>query len=131
MGKGQGNRVFDHANGLPTDESAEISDPKLQRIREIKAAGMAVSHVIHRHGIPTSERAYEIEAALIDAYPGLTNKVKGRGASEYGCRHVEEIINEYAGEEFVVGEPLLLISIGVNYYLCDNPPTKRFVTPGE
>lgn len=35
VGKGQGNRVFDHARGLALDEEDEIVDPKLQRIREV------------------------------------------------------------------------------------------------
>ena len=37
---------------------------------------------------------------MIDAYPGLTNKVRGHGSKDYGSRYVEEIINEYAAEEF-------------------------------
>ncbi|MDE2940581.1 MAG: hypothetical protein OXR67_16930 [Chloroflexota bacterium] len=116
VGKGRGDRVFQHANGLPADGLEEISDPKLERIKEIKLSGLDVSHVIHLHGIATPQRAFDVEAALIDAYPGLTNKVRGQGSNDYGIRHVEEIIREYAGEEFVVGEPLLLISIGRTYY---------------
>ena len=121
VGKGQGNRVFDHARGLALDEEDEIVDPKLQRIRKIRAAGLEVGHVIHRHGLSTSQLALEVEAALIDAYPGLTNKVKGHGSRDYGSRHVEEIINEYAGEELQVKERLILISIGVFYYRRDDP----------
>ena len=99
VGKGQGDRVFAHAKGqMP--EGDEVLDSKLQRIKEIQSAGLEVSHVIHRHGISTQDRAYEVEAAVIDAYPGLTNKTRGHGARDYGSRHVEEIIDEYAGEEF-------------------------------
>ena len=120
VGKGQGNRVFAHAKGqMPEDD--EILDSKLKRIKEIQSAGLEVGHVIHRHGISTQDRAYEVEAAVIDAYPGLTNKARGYGARDYGSRHVEEIIDEYAGEEFEVKELLLLISIGVYYYLRDGP----------
>ncbi len=57
--------------------------------------------------------AYEVEAALIDAYPGLTNRVGGHGSGEYGSQHVEEIIRAYEAEPFEVREPLILISIGV------------------
>ncbi len=138
VGKGQGNRVFAHANGRLTDgadeisdpemqpgakdstapqkkvEADEISDPKMQLIREIKGLGLEVSHVIHRHGM-SEKQAYEVEAALIDAYPGLLNKVRGRGSRDYGSRHVEEIINEYVGEEFVVEEPLMLITVNNTY----------------
>ncbi len=116
VGKGQGNRVFAHANGLPDGDADEVSDPKLGRVREIKAAGLEVSHVIHRHGIDSAKIAYEVEAALIDAYPGLTNRVKGHGSRDYGSRHVEQIIEEYSAEPFVVKEPLVLISIGTMYY---------------
>ena len=86
----------------------------MQRIKEIKAAGLEVSHVVHRYGIDSDRIAYEIESALIDAYPGLTNKVKGHSKS-FGLRHAEEIIREYSAEPFQVSHPLLLISIGVRF----------------
>ncbi len=124
VGKGKGDRVFVHARGeemvLAQDEEEKIIDPKLHRIKEIKAAGLEVGHVIHRHGLSTSNRAHEVEAAVIDAYPGLTNKVRGHGSRDYGSRHVEEIIDEYAGEEFEVKEPLMLISVSTYYYLRDD-----------
>ena len=116
VGKGRNNRVFTHANGLPDDGADEVSDPKLQRIKEIQAAGFEVAHVIHRHGIDSSKTALQIEAALIDAYPGLTNKVKGQGSNDYGCRHVKEIIDEYAAEEFEVTKPLMVITINRSFY---------------
>ena len=120
VGKGRANRMFSHANGLVGDEEGEVSDPKPQRIKDIKAAGLEVGHVIHRHGIESENVAYVVEAALIDAYPGLTNKARGRGTRDYGNRHVQEIIDEYAGEEFEVKEPLLLISVGTSYYRLDS-----------
>lgn len=120
VGKGRATRVFSHANGLVGDEEGEVSDPKPQRIKDIKAAGLEVGHVIHRHGIESENVAYVVEAALIDAYPGLTNKARGRGTRDYGNRHVQEIIDEYAGEEFEVKEPLLLISVGTSYYRLDS-----------
>ena len=116
VGKGRGNRIFEHVQGLPAADQENFADPKLQRIKEIVAAGLEVAHVIHRHGIHAQGTAYEVEAALIDAYPGLANKARGRGSTDYGSRHVEEIIDEYAGEEFEVKEPLILISIGRMYY---------------
>jgi hypothetical protein len=116
VGKGQGNRIFTHAKGILNAEDEEIADPKIQRIKEISAAGLEVGHVIHRHGIETARIAHEVEAALIDAYPGLENKVRGHGSKDYGSRHVEQIIEEYNAEPFVVIEPLLLISIGRMYY---------------
>jgi hypothetical protein len=43
--------------------------------------------VIHRHGIDSENVAFQIEAALIDAYPGLTNVVTGHRSGDYGVRH--------------------------------------------
>ena len=123
VGKGTGNRIFDHAKGESADKIAEAPttqdgedkeddvDLKLQRIRDIRAVGLEVSHVVHRHGIDREVVAYEVEAALIDAYPGLTNKVVGLGSGDYGSRHVEEIILQYAAKEFKVHERLILIAI--------------------
>ena len=113
VGKGQGNRIFQHAKGAlePTEEEDE-TDFKTQRIKEIAAAGLEVGHLVHRHGIDSENAAYEVEAALIDAYPGLTNQAAGHGSGDYGCRHVEEIIRQYGAEPFEVDEPLVLISMG-------------------
>jgi len=126
VGKGQGNRIFDHASGLVADEDSDVIDPKLRRIKDIQASGLEVGHVIHRHGMESDRIAKEVEAALIDAYPGLTNKVRGQGSRDYGSRHVQEIIDEYAGEEFEIREPLMLISIGSSYYQRDLYDAVRF-----
>lgn len=122
IGKGRGNRVFDHVKGEimgadtpEMDDAEDATDLKLQRIKEIRAAGLEVGHIVHRHGIEQESVAYEVEAALIDAYPGLSNKAGGHGSGDYGQRHVEEIIAEYAAEPFEVGEPLILISIGQSF----------------
>ncbi len=122
VGKGQGNRIFAHAKGEFTDtaksdveEREDATDLKMQRIKEILAAGLEVGHVVHRHGMG-EEVAYEVEAALIDAYPGLTNLIEGHGSGDYGSRHVEEIVAQYAAEPFEIRERLILISIGDSYY---------------
>lgn len=114
VGRGRGQRIFVHANGAAAGPDKSAADPKLERINEIRGMGMEVAHVIHRHGMSEST-AKEVEAALIDAYPGLENRVVGEGSRDYGTRHVSEIIEEYSAEEFVVGEPLILISIGQSW----------------
>ena len=123
VGKGRGNRIFDHARGevssasrIEVEVSEDAVDLKLQRIRDIKSVGIEVGHVVHRHGIDREDVAYEVEAALIDAYPGLTNRAGGHDSGDYGSRHVEEIVAQYAAEPFEVTEPLILISIGDSYY---------------
>lgn len=112
VGKGRGDRVFDHVrSALAETEDEDAADLKLQRIKDIASAGLAVGHVVHRHNIEDEDVALQIEAALIDAYPGTTNKVSGHGSGDYGCRHVEEIVSEYDAQPFVAKEPLILISI--------------------
>ena len=115
VGKGKGNRVFAHATGLP-DGDDEVSHPVLQRIKEVQIAGLEVSHVIHRHGIAAEWAAYEVEAALIDAYPGVLNLAGGHGSDQYGCRHVQEIVAKHTAEEFEVTEHLMCICINDLYY---------------
>jgi len=70
--------------------------------------------VIHRHGIDDEGIAQEVEAALIDAYPGLTNKIAGYGSDEFGVAHASEIVDRYEARPFVPNHRLLLISIGVS-----------------
>ncbi len=51
IGKGKGNRVFNHMKGFHAVENFDEVDDKIQIIREIILAGLEVIHVIHRHGM--------------------------------------------------------------------------------
>ena len=110
VGKGQGNRVFEHAAGHYRETDKRAQDDKSKRIRQIINTGFHVGHVIHRHGM-MEDTAFEVEAALIDAYSGLENVQRGIDAEKRGSRHADEIIVQYAAEPFVVKEKLMLISI--------------------
>ena len=90
-------------------ERLQQHEPR-ELIHEIRALEMNVAHIVHRHGM-SEPVAKEVESALIDAYPGLVNRVAGSGADR-GTRHVNEIVLEYSTEEFEAAEPLILISIG-------------------
>ena len=114
VGQGVDNRVFSHIDearkGLASAE-LEISD-KLKTIREILAVGLDPIHVIHRHGM-TQDEANEVEAALIDVFPGLTNEQGGIGSVERGPAHVAELVQQYGAKEmeFLPTDKLLLIKI--------------------
>jgi hypothetical protein len=108
VGKGRGNRVFAHIREEQGLEGDEL-DNKLKRIRDIRLAGFEVAHVIHRHGMD-EKTAFEVEAALIDSYPGLANIAGGTGG-DYGAMHAREIIRRYAAEPAVFRHKALLISV--------------------
>ena len=107
VGKGKDSRVFSHANDKLSNP--DLSD-KLKRIREIRNANFEVAHIIHRHGL-SEQVAFEVEAALMDAYPGLTNVAGGTGSSDFGAMHAAEIVRRYAAPEAVFKHKALLIKV--------------------
>lgn len=112
VGKGKGNRVFAHMRGeVAAVDDNELLSNKLKQLREIRLAGLEVIHVIHRHGMADEKTAYEVEAALIDAYPGLTNIMSGAGSNEYGAAHIKELIATYQPETVVFQHKVLMISV--------------------
>lgn len=112
VGKGKGNRVFSHMRGeVAAVDDDELLSNKLKQLREIRLAGLEVIHVIHRHGMANEKTAYEVEAALIDAYPGLTNIMSGAGSNEYGAAHIKELIATYQPEAVVFQHKVLMISV--------------------
>jgi hypothetical protein len=126
IGKGKGDRLFQHVNATQSDDvnqdvvaEAEEGVPedgaslKVQKLNDIRRAGLDVIHIIHRHGIEDEKTAYEVEAALIDAYAGLSNISSGHHSNDRGPMHAQEIIDKYALPEVVLGEEKLLL-INVN-----------------
>jgi hypothetical protein len=109
IGKGRGNRVFNHVAGALGGDSDGESE-KLERIRLIHLRGLEVGHVVHRHGMDEAT-AFQVEAALIDAYPGLANEQAGHGSNDYGPAHTSEIIEQYAAKEAVFHHNVLIINI--------------------
>lgn len=106
VGKGKGNRIFEHVNcwngyvdeeiiGLKDEEIRDIKkNRKMAIISNIKSVGLEVIYVIHRHGMD-EKTAFEVEAALIDAYPGLSNVQGGIGSNDYGPMSCEQIVKLY------------------------------------
>lgn len=97
VGKGNKNRVFDHL-AQEADSDQDLLSEKIGRIREIKSAGLEVLHIIHRHGMD-EETAFAVEAALIEAYPGLTNLAGGHGNQDFGVMHATEVISMYEAQD--------------------------------
>ncbi len=112
---------------------------KNKRIAEIIGDHLEVLYVIHRHSIETVAKelieevahsnagresllasvsdkiAYEVEAALIDAYEGLSNIANGHGNSERGCQHAEQLQAKYQKEPLVARHNLIAFSVGNSY----------------
>lgn len=109
VGRGVGNRLYSHIRDELGSDFDDVSN-KLRRIREIRLAGFDVAHVVHRHGMEPSV-AKEVEAALIDAYPGLTNITSGEASGERGVMHADEIVREYLAEPAIFEHKALLISV--------------------
>ena len=122
VGKGKGNRVFDHSNAKVEIDS---DDEKLKRITEIKKDGFEVAHIIHRHGLD-EESALEVEAALIDAYPETLNRNAGLDSSDRGLMHAEQVIKLYQAEEIDVHQHKLLM-INVNRSTTEASPLEANV----
>jgi hypothetical protein len=120
VGRGRGNRLFRHEleAEIKKDRDPDVASEKIGRIRRISATGQEPMRIVHRHGM-TDHEAAQVEAALIDAYPGLSNLVRGKGA-DYGPRSIAEIETLYRAEEAEFGDrTILLISIGGSWLSDD------------
>jgi hypothetical protein len=119
VGKGRGNRIFSHVqnqlNGKSDQQEDDKISLKLKTIAEIRSSGLEVNHVIHRHGMD-EHTAFEVEAALIEAYPGLANIAGGHNNFERGCAHVNELVIQYKAEEASIDEQLIAININQSLY---------------
>ena len=101
--------MFAHIRAEKSLDGDEL-DNKMTRIRKIHLAGFEVGHVVHRHGMD-EKTAFEVEAALMDAYPGLTNVAGGVGNNDFGAMHAREVVQRYAAEPAVFKHRALLISV--------------------
>ena len=122
IGKGKGNRVFQHVScALETEDDSD----KLNLIREILNEGKNVEYYILRHGLATEKDALEIESACIDliGLDNLTNEIKGHNSWESGMKTANEIVQHYDAKAITITEPTIIININKLY--------KRFMKDNE
>ena len=87
VGKGKGRRALSHL-----DDRAESR--KVGVIKQIRAARKQPQIDILAHGLRSSDIAFRVEAAVIDALglPFLTNQARGWGSSKYGRVPLKDLI---------------------------------------
>lgn len=100
VGKGCGDRVLQHIKDATTliNKDEDSTSLKIQQIAEILSTGKQVIPIIHRRGM-TERQAFEVEAALIDCYPGLTNIQSGHN-SERGVISLEDLCSLFSITEY-------------------------------
>lgn len=117
VGKGVGARVYQHA------ALARVVDPvegrrglKLNTIKEIHASGSEPEIEILRHGL-TSDEAYMVEAAVIDALRlsglELANLVSGQARGK-GWRRMEDLRADYAAPAVTIEPSHRMALIRIN-----------------
>lgn len=112
LGKGWGNRVFNHIKGIKDeDEDSE----KIETIKAIQNAGLQVIHLILRHGLRDNLEALNIESALIDfiGLRNLDNKLGGINQDK-GINNVLALQKRYSMEEFKENKdtpPFIIIKV--------------------
>jgi len=98
IGKGKGNRVFEHVEIAIKDQK---ESDKLDKIREIRKSGNRTRHIIIRHGL-SEDDSFLVESSIIDFMRyfsnQLTNEVFGHDTSEFGVKTADEIIRRYNAE---------------------------------
>ncbi len=139
VGKGNKTRVFDHLDSseskskklnienLDNDNENnsfeyEEESEKLNVIREIHNENKDVIILIHRYNL-SEECAFEVEAALIDAYglEKLTNKQSGHNTKINGLTTIEDLISlKSISETNFENKKCILVNINKEYIKLKN-----------
>lgn len=109
VGKGRGNRVFQHVQDALEDNK---NTDKLDRIRDIINVWLEVDYQLLRHWI-TEDVAFEVESAFIDYLwiENLTNLVLWTHSSNKWLMSINEIIQVYGWKKVDIIDSVILINI--------------------
>lgn len=109
VGKGQNNRLFSHLEDQSDSE-------KVERIVQIRAAGMEPQIEILRYGLSDAEAAL-VEAAAIDLIgkQNLTNRIAGHHDSSFGRITSQDVIKMLSAKPVAVRHKAILITINRLY----------------
>ena len=116
IGKGLGNRVFEH---LKSSVNCDDESLKLDKIRSISADKLKVEHIIIRHGL-TEKESLEVEASLIDYSNfyqfNLDNIVEGHHSESRGLMKTDEVIRLHNAKPLLeLLHPVIIININKKY----------------
>ena len=116
VGKGIGNRVFEHQICAIKDDSPGL---KLDKIRDLLNIGSSVDKVIIRHGLSEKE-AFEIEASIIDFGNkfgfNFFNLILGHHSEDKGLMTTDEVIRVYNAKPLKeLLDPVIIININRKY----------------
>jgi hypothetical protein len=124
IGKGKGNRVFSHAQGVNLDQLEETTlSLKREKIAEILRRSRKVRHTIIQYEL-TEEQSLRVESALIDMVnhilpETLANLISGIGAAE-NFIDAGDLATEKCATPLDAKEPLLLIKTRGTGASCSN-----------
>lgn len=133
IGKGTGNRVFQHE--AESDKNPESEKAKLQIIKSIEESKKEVKHILINWGL-TEKEAFAAEASLINlmnyiSIDTLTNIVAGYHSN--GCLSAEEVEREYGAELLIpedIRHRILVIKVNKLYDRHMNPQDMYDVVRG-
>lgn len=110
VGKGKGNRVFDHFK-------EKKSNDKNKKINTLLGKGTLPKLEILIHGIEDDYTIKKIEASVIDLLNknNLTNIMSGYESSEFGRMDVNQIQAKYSNEKADISEKVLLIKLSKTF----------------
>lgn len=135
VGKGCGNRVFDHVNDElrfsnavdENDFNEDEMSAKMQTIRDIRNAKRKVKHFIHRFGM-TEKEAIEVESALIDTYTELgelTNVQLGHDP-ERGLISTDDLLEKFNIVEYDEPDNIDYVIVKVKNSTVDDYDNDRY-----